>query len=82
MTMTSSAIKSAFAAAGFPVRVKSFGRYFRICRLGEVPHTPETVAVAASLGLTEASGQPGFIINAPYEAFAYAPGAIRIIRPR
>lgn len=81
MSLTSSTIKTAFAAAGFAVRVKSFGHKFRICRVGEVAHTPETAAVAASLGLTDTSGVGGFNINSPYEAFAYAPGSVRILRP-
>lgn len=77
--MNSQAIKTAFAAAGFSVRVKTL-RYgsFRICLLAGA-HTTATKAVAASLGLTGADGILGGIVNQAHEMFSYAPGAIRTV---
>lgn len=77
--MTSNDIKTAFAAAGIKVRVKSLVRNFRICTVDGSAHSDNSQSIAASLGMTAANGRPGGSINQAHEMFAYAPGFVRIV---
>lgn len=77
--MTSNDIKAAFNAAGIKVRVANHGAKFRICVLGDKPHTADSQTVAASLGLTGTDGKPGGDIQQPHEMVAYKPGMARVL---
>lgn len=66
--MNSQAIKTAFTAAGIKVRVKTLrNNRFRVCRAADVAHGDESIALAASLGLTDCFGRPGADILQPHE---------------
>ena len=75
--MTSSDVKSAFAAAGIKVRVRDLRIKFRVCTVSGQPHDKKAAAsVAASLGCTDVLGHSGAMFLQAHELIAYKPGAI------
>ena len=74
--MTSSDVKSAFAAAGIKVRVRDLKTNFRICTISGEPHDQAaSLAVASSLGMTDCFGRAGGTFES-YVMWSYKPGMI------
>lgn len=74
--MNSKSVKSAFANAGFRVRVADQGQKFRICTMSGDAFEARAIEVAASLLLTCPLGHLGGSFNQKHEMIAYKPGAI------
>ena len=74
--MTSKQVKDAFATAGVRVRVADQRNKFRICTTSGEPHDIATsLAVAASLGMTDCLGRPGGSFEG-YVMWSYKPNTI------
>lgn len=81
MTMTSSAIKQIFNAAGFKVRVRDFGLKFRVCTIdSSAVDKVAFTSIASRHGFTNVYGVLGGMTNQKHEFFMYKPGAINVTK--